>query len=247
MGFFVALTFLTVIPVPLRRQASPEEAGRSLAYFPLVGLVIGYAVEGLDQALGLVLPSSVVNGFLVVALVLVTGAIHLDGFIDTCDGLVAGRTPQQRWEVMRDSRVGSFGVVGAFCLLLLKYASLGALPEPSRTGALVLMPVLGRWAVVCSMFAFPYARPEGLGKVFKEQATWPRVVLATVFALGLSLAFLRLGGVALMLCVGLVALALATLLRYRFAGLTGDTYGAIIEVAEVAALLHAILVPAWSW
>lgn len=247
MGFFAALRFLTVIPLPSRRQAIPEEVGRSLGYFPLVGLLLGLLIMGLDRGLELVLPTSVVSGLLVVVLVLATGAIHLDGFIDTCDGLVAGRTPQQRWEVMRDSRVGAFGVVGACCLLLLKYVSLAGLPESSRMAALVLMPVLGRWAVVCSISAFPYARPEGLGKAFKDGATWPGVALATIIALAASVGFLQLKGLAIMFGVGLVTLTLSLILKRKFAGLTGDTYGAVIEVAEVTAVILAIAIPSWSW
>ncbi|MCX5990995.1 MAG: adenosylcobinamide-GDP ribazoletransferase [Chloroflexi bacterium] len=247
MGFFAALRFLTVIPLPSRRQARPEEVGRSLGYFPLVGLLLGLLIMGLDRGLELVLPTSVVSGLLVVVLVLATGAIHLDGFIDTCDGLVAGRTPQQRWEVMRDSRVGAFGVVGACCLLLLKYVSLAGLPESSRMAALVLMPVLGRWAVVCSISAFPYARPEGLGKAFKDGATWPGVALATIIALAASVGFLQLKGLAIMFGVGLVTLTLSLILKRKFAGLTGDTYGAVIEVAEVTAVILAIAIPSWSW
>ena len=247
MGFFAALRFLTVIPLPSRRQAVPEKVGRSLGYFPLVGLLLGLLIMGLDRGLELVLPTSVVSGLLVVVLVLATGAIHLDGFIDTCDGLVAGRTPQQRWEVMRDSRVGAFGVVGACCLLLLKYVSLAGLPESSRMAALVLMPVLGRWAVVCSISAFPYARPEGLGKAFKDGATWPGVALATIIALAASVGFLQLKGLAIMFGVGLVTLTLSLILKRKFAGLTGDTYGAVIEVAEVTAVILAIAIPSWSW
>ena len=247
MGFFTALRFLTVIPLPSRLQAVPEKVGRSLGYFPLVGLLLGLLIMGLDRGLERVLPVSVVSSLLVVTLVLVTGAMHLDGFIDTCDGLVAGRTPRQRWEIMRDSRVGAFGVVGACCLLLLKYVSLAGLPESSRMAALVLMPVLGRWAVVCSISAFPYARPEGLGKAFKDGATWPGVALATIIALAASVGFLQLKGLAIMFGVGLVTLTLSLILKRKFAGLTGDTYGAVIEVAEVTAVILAIAIPSWSW
>lgn len=245
MGFFTALRFLTVLP--LGRQTRSEVVGRSLVYFPLVGLLLGLLLAGLYWGLEDVLPISVVSGVLLVFLVLITGATHLDGFIDTCDGLVAGKTPQQRWEIMRDSRVGAFGVVGASCLLLLKYASLAGLPESSRMGALVLMPVLGRWAVVGSIAAFPYARPEGLGRAFKDQATWLTVAVATIVALALSVGFLRLTGLAIMFGVGLVTLALSAILKRKFAGLTGDTYGAVIEVGEVTSLILAIALPSWSW
>jgi adenosylcobinamide-GDP ribazoletransferase len=247
VGFFTALRFLTVLPVPLGREAASERVGRSMVYFPFIGLLLGLLLAGLDWALERVLPLSVSSGILLVVLVLVTGATHLDGFIDTCDGMVAGKTPQQRWEIMRDSRVGAFGVVGACCLLLLMYVSLANLPESSRTWALVLMPVLGLWAVVCAIWAFPYARPEGLGRAFKDQATWWMVGVATVVALAVSVATLRLTGLAVMFGVGLVTLLLCVIFKREFAGLTGDTYGAVIVMGELTSLILVIALPSWSW
>lgn len=115
----------------------------------------------------------------------------------------------------------------------------------------MLMPVLGRWSVVCSIFAFPYARPEGLGRAFKDHATWLTVAVATVVALAASFGFLRLTGLAIMLGVGIVTLALSLILNRKFAGLTGDAYGAIIEVGEVTSLILAIALlkalPSWNW
>lgn len=247
MSFFTALRFLTVLPVPLGREPGSERIGRSLVYFPLIGLLLGLLLAGLDWALERVLPVSVSTGIVLVFLVLVTGATHLDGFIDTCDGMVAGKTPQQRWEIMRDSRVGAFGAVGACCLLLLTYVSLANLPETSRVWALVLVPVLGRWAVVCAIWAFPYARPEGLGRVFKNEARWWMVALASVVALAVSVATLRLTGPAVMVGVGLMTLLLCVIFRHKFAGLTGDTYGAVIVMGELTSLILVIALPSWSW
>lgn len=237
MSFLTALEFLTVIPSPRGRRASPADIGRSAGLFPLVGATLGLGLAGLDWLLGLALPPSVVNAGLVVGLILLTGALHLDGFIDTCDGLGGSRAPHERWEVMRDSRVGSFGVAGAICLLLLKYVCLDTLPGSSRLGGLVLMPVLSRWAVVCSIFSFPHARPDGLGRTFKKQTSWSSLMLATLATAVVCLGIFRVSGMALMFGVWLVAMALATFLSHRFAGLTGDTYGAIVEVTEVVALV----------
>ena len=247
MGFFTAMRFLTVLPVPLGREAGSERVGRSLVYFPLIGLLLGLLLAGLDWALERVLPVSVSSGIVLVFLVLITGATHLDGFIDTCDGMVAGKTPEQRWEIMRDSRVGAFGVVGACCLLLLMYVSLANLPETSRAWALVLMPVLGRWAVVGAIWAFPYARPVGLGRVFKDEARWWMVALATGVALAVSVATLRLAGLAIMFGAGLVTLLLCVIFKRKFAGLTGDNYGAVIVMGELTGLILVIALPSWSW
>ncbi len=148
---------------------------------------------------------------------------------------------------MRDSRVGAFGVVGACCFLLLMYVSLTNLPDSSRTWALLLMPVLGRWAVVCAIRAFPYAKPEGLGRAFKDESTWLMVVLATIVALVVAVATLRLTGLAVVLGVGLVMLLLCLIFKQKFAGLTGDTYGAVIVMGELTGLILVIALPSWSW
>ena len=118
----MALQFLTVIP--MRRHFTQREIGRSSVHFPIMGLGIGAALFGLDRLFDLFLPTALGSALLIVALVLLTGANHLDGFMDSCDGMVAGRSPQERLAIMRDSRVGSFGVVGVLCLLLVKYISI---------------------------------------------------------------------------------------------------------------------------
>ena len=247
MGLFTAWKFLTVVPIPLTRTAETRAMGESLVYFPLVGLILGFGLAGLDFGLELVLPPQVVNALLLVAVVVVTGALHMDGLMDTCDGLGSSLTREQRLNAMRDSRVGAFGVAGAICIVLVKYASLAGLPDSVRTSALVLMPTLGRWTVVFALFAFPYVRIEGLGRAFKEQANLLRMLLATALCMAVALASFGPGGLALMLGVGFVALGLALFLRRLFGGLSGDTYGAIVEVSETAALVLAILVPAWRW
>ncbi|GAI09498.1 unnamed protein product, partial [marine sediment metagenome] len=166
MRFLAALQFLTIIPLPWRREVSPEEVGGSIAYFPVVGIIIGLILAGLNWLLGLILPPAIVNVLLIVSLVIISGALHLDGFVDTCDGTVGGKTAEDRWQVMHDSRAGSFGIIGVCCLLLVKYISLNNVPETLLMATLVLMPVVSRWAMVYAIFAYPYARPSGLGKVF---------------------------------------------------------------------------------
>ncbi|HAZ31950.1 MAG TPA: adenosylcobinamide-GDP ribazoletransferase, partial [Dehalococcoidia bacterium] len=102
--------------------------GRSIGYFPLVGLVLGAVLVGIDQLLGLFLPPLLVSALLVVSLILLTGALHLDGLMDTCDGFAVRSSAAERLRVMADSRVGGFGVVGVCCLILLKYISLITMP-----------------------------------------------------------------------------------------------------------------------
>lgn len=241
MKFLAALQFLTIIPLPRRREVSPEEVGRSIDYFPVVGVVIGLILVGLNWLLGLLLPSAVVNGLLIVCLAVISGALHLDGFVDTCDGIAGHKRVEDRWQVMRDSRAGGFGIVGAVLLLLVKYLSLNSVPEPLLMATLVLMPVVSRWAMVYAVFAYPYAKPSGLGKVFKQGASWQRFIRATLTALVVAVVLAQLAGLVIMLGIWVIVIAMAAYLKRKFAGLTGDNYGAINEVAEVGVLILVLL------
>jgi adenosylcobinamide-GDP ribazoletransferase len=245
LGFLIALQFLTSIPVTLKRELSPQQLGRATAYFPLVGLAIGIILAVLAWLLDFILPASVVNVLIIVALVIITGALHLDGFADTCDGLAGYKTVEERWQVMRDSRTGAFGVVGIVLLLLAKYISLNSIPSDLIISALVFMPVVSRWAMVYTIFAFPYARPEGLGTAYKSATRWPQFAVATVITIAVAVAlfflFFSVMGLILIFGIWIITSALAFYFKHKFAGLTGDTYGAINEVAEVMSLVLTIL------
>ena len=255
MALLSAIRFLTSIPLPWGREASREEFVRSVGYYPVVGLLIGLILAGLSWLLGLFLPSAVVNVLLIVALVVISGALHLDGFVDTCDGIGGHKTPEERWQVMHDSRVGGFGVIGACCLLLVKYISLNSVPQPLLMMTLVLMPVISRWAMVYAIFAYPSARPSGLGKERKQATDWPRFIMATLITLALAIGLARLAnityfylaGPAIMLGIWVIVIALGAYFKRRFSGLTGDTYGAINEVAEVCVLILVCLLAHNQW
>ena len=241
MRFLTALNFLTIIPVSWRRDVSPEELGRSLGYFPLVGIVIGLILAGLDWTLDWILPSAVVNVLLIVSLAVISGVLHLDGFADTCDGIAGHKTVEARWQVMHDSRVGGFGIVGVCLLLLVKYVSLNSVPEPLLMTTLIIMPVVSRWAMVYAIFAYPYARPSGLGKVFKQEASWLRFTMATLIALAVAIVLARLAGLIIMAGIWVMVVLMAAYLKRKFSGLTGDTYGAINEVSEVCVLILVLI------
>ncbi len=255
MRFLAALSFLTIIPLPQRLSINQEEVGRSTAYFPVVGIIIGFIVAGLNWLFGLFLPSSVANGLLIVSLVLISGALHLDGFVDTCDGIAGHRTIEDRWRVMHDSRAGAFGIIGVSLLLLIKYVSLNCVPQTLLMATLVLMPVVSRWVMVYAIFTYPYARPEGLGKVFKQGASWQRFAIATIITLAVTIGLARLAninyfylaGLAIIFGTWIIIVAMAAYLKRKFAGLTGDTYGAINEVAELCVLILVCLLAHNQW
>jgi adenosylcobinamide-GDP ribazoletransferase len=245
VSFLAALQFLTSIPVSLKRTLSSEQLGRATAYFPLVGLIIGGILAGLNWLLLYILPASVVNALLIAALVVITGAMHLDGLADTCDGIAGHKTVEERWRVMRDSRTGAFGVVGVALLLLVKYVSLNNIPDDIITAVLIFMPVASRWAMVYAIFAYPYARPEGLGTAYKNATRWPQFTIATIIMVTIAGALVMLfsyTGLLLIPGIVIITMLLAMYLKHKFAGLTGDTYGAINEIAEVTALLLVIII-----
>lgn len=194
---------------------------------------------GLNYALNSILSASVVYALLIITLVILTGAHHFDGFIDTCDGVIAGKSKKERIAIMSDIKVGAFGIVGAILLLLLKYVSLSSAPALQ---ALLLMPTLSRWTMVTCIFAFPYAKSSGMGLAFKRGATWNRLAIATAIALIIAVALLKWWGLALMAVLWLSILGISSYLRSRLGGLTGDNYGAINEIAEVLVLLLLIIV-----
>jgi adenosylcobinamide-GDP ribazoletransferase len=222
------------------------QLGRATAWFPLVGMIIGVILAFVNWLLAYILPTAVVNALLIVALVIVTGALHLDGFADTCDGIAGHKPVEERWKVMRDSRTGAFGVVGVVLLLLVKYISLNNIPAEWMLPTLLFMPAVSRWAMVYAIFAFPYARPEGLGTAYKAATRWPQFTIATVITFALAAVVLfrwfSVIGVLMMAGICIITTLFAFYLKHKFAGLTGDTYGAINEVAETMALVFIIII-----
>ncbi len=242
-----ATRFLSVVPLPGLPQrfdttdnSSPLKLGS--AYFPLVGLLLAFLLYLLQRLCELLhLPSLALAAVLVVALVILTGGLHLDGLMDSCDGLLGGRTPERRLEIMRDSRVGSFGVLGGICVLLLKFALFASVNSRLLTLALFIALPCARWAMVLALRLFPSARPTGLGATFRRSVTTPRLVFAGGVSLLVALVAGHLVGGVLWIVTILVAALLGVWITRLIGGLTGDSYGAIAEVTEVVLLLLLVV------
>ena len=242
MSFLLALQFLTIIPVRTPDVIHPRLMGRAMAWFPVVGLMLGALLALSNWALDILFPPAVSAAVLVATWVGLTGGLHLDGFLDCCDGLLAAKSPAERLEILRDSHVGAFAVVGAVCLLLLKFAALMELPAGIRPAALLVIPALTRAAMVYAARAYPYARPDpGLGQLYRQGLTWRQVALAAATAVAAAGLVLGFTGLALALMVWLLAALIAWWVQRRIPGLTGDVYGAINELTKVGALLFLLL------
>ena len=233
-SFLAALQFLTVAPPLVRRPFTLTELGRSVAWFPLVGVLLGGVLAGWDWLCGLLFRPGVSAALVLICWVLATGALHVDGFLDSCDGLFGGQTPEVRLRIMRDERAGAFAVVGGVLLLLLKYAALSECP--ARTAALLVAPVVGRWGMTFAVIAFPYGRAEGLGRAMKDHAGRTQLVIAGLIAIVAGAAGGWRGLLALLLATAAVWAGARFVLR-RLPGLTGDIYGAFCELSEVLVLL----------
>jgi adenosylcobinamide-GDP ribazoletransferase len=242
MNFLSALGFLTIIPIGKRREAALSLTGSSV-YFPLVGIVIGFILAGIDYGLCRVLPDLLTSAITVAGLLLLTGALHFEGFVDSCDGLFGGHTREQRLEIMRKKNVGAYAVAGGALLLILKFAAIASMPAGmDRFWIIALFPAMSRWGMALVLNLFPYARSEGLGSAFRSNKSFVYMLAAGIIALVTALVFGWVGGIVLLFTAKLVALLMGWGISRTLGGLTGDTYGAINETTEALVLIVAVAI-----
>jgi adenosylcobinamide-GDP ribazoletransferase len=209
-----------------------------MAYYPAIGLLLGLILWAAHWALSLFLPRALGDGLVLLFLVILTGALHLDGLADTLDGLAAGKAPEERLRIMKDHRVGTFGAVGLILVLGLKFLALHSLLTQDVGKALLAALTLSRWSMVQLTYRAPYARREGgLGLPFKENLKKREMVLATLTSLAVSLFVFRFWGAILWLGVGVVTLLFQSFFEKKIGGITGDILGAANETNEVFALI----------
>ena len=234
---WVAIGCLTIVPFGLRGEVQERELGGSFLWFPLVGLLIGIALAGVYAVASCLVPPMVAGACVLLAWILITGAIHLDGVGDLCDGLYGGRTPAERLRIMKDPHLGTMAVVGLSTLLLTKWTLLSSLPRAAMIPALLLTPCLGRYAMVCLGTTLPYARPgPGTAAAFVRSAQ-PRVLIGTT-AMVLGVAWWLEGWIGLGCVVASIALSLLlrSVFRRTLGGIAGDALGAAGEATELLLL-----------
>lgn len=231
-----AIQLLTRIPIPY--QIDIKDFGKSMAFFPVVGLLLGLILVIVNLALSPFLPRILTDVLLIVTLILVTGAFHLDGFADTIDGFYGGRSKEEILKIMRDAQIGAMGVVGLICLLGLKVVALYEIPEFLKNISLLIMPVTGRWMMVLSGALSTYARPSGgLGESFTNRVGLKDFVYAGFLPVILIAWLLQIKGAILILLVMVFTLGLISYVKRKIDGMTGDTLGFVNEIIEVMALL----------
>ncbi len=238
-AFLVALGFLTRIPVPSAGDNfTSHSLSRSTVFFPVVGGIIGAVNAGLYLILEPFLPMAVVAVFLVAVPIFISGGIHFDGLLDSCDGLFSGRSRERSLEIMRDSRVGSMGVIAGILNVMLRYSVLIELSGSVLPWLLITQAITGRWVMSLALHLFPYARKEGgLGQSFAEGKQITYVILSSLLAVLVIGLVHGVAGILISLTVGGLSLLLAIWVVRKIGGLTGDVYGALNEVSENVFLL----------
>jgi adenosylcobinamide-GDP ribazoletransferase len=236
-----AVVFLTRIPLPVAVGA--EDVARAARWFPLVGALLGCVAAAIGAALAewSRLPPVMVALALVSLGAWVTGSIHLDGLADTADGFCGGRSCEDVLRIMRDPAVGSFGVVALVLVITTKVAAIASLLErQSVSPVLIVAPTLSRWTVVVLGARLPYARPEGgLGQAV-TQRHFGDVVWATAIAAVVTIAAVGQNAVVPWAVAVLVSAAVGRMAARRIRGVTGDVFGASIEVTETIVLVVGV-------
>ena len=283
-GLRSAIGFLTILP--LAPSGAPGSLVSARGWFPLVGLLLGLILASLEilRMLMLQAGSSGWYGYaplpvtypvfpdytillwsvlLVVILVALTRALHLDGFMDSCDALLGGFDRERRLAILRDPNVGAFAVIGVVCLLLIKVLTIAELPPAIlvppgiavlppegwsvRIPMLLLFPCLSRWAMLLTMELHPYVRSNGIGTAFfdgeQRRVRW-QLILGFVFTLVVSVTLAGMVGLVLLAAACAVSWGIGAWATRLLGGVTGDIYGAVNELTEVVVLLMALMLMA---
>jgi len=241
MGFYIALLFLTRLPLP---QVIFEENqfASAIPFFPMVGIIIGGFLATIQFIGRNFLPVRAMAALLVLFNAAITGGMHLDGFADTMDGLFCGKDRETKLEVMRDSLTGAYGVMGITMVFLLKYAFLSSISDDYILYALVSFPLLSRWMMAFSILFFPYGREKGLGKVFTNYKSPGIYYIVSILVFGVMYLIAGMEGIIVALVTLIMAVIFIRYITAELGGMTGDTYGALNEFCEIIVLLVFVII-----
>lgn len=237
-SFLIALQFLTRIPVGRGLHINDASLGHSILYYPLVGFLIGVLLSTLALLLSYA-PDTVVAAIILAAWVWLSGGLHLDGLADCADACVGGLGDRQRsFQILKDPAAGPIAVMVLILVLLMKWVAVTVLLQQNNLICLMLTPLLGRTAILILMLSTPYVSPKGLAEKLMQNlpfadARW--VVLISLIFAGLMIGWPNV------LLAGIVLLWVRYAAVLRLGGVTGDVYGAAVELVETSALLAVVL------
>ena len=238
--FWIALQFLTVLPINLKTMPNAKQNGQAILFYPFVGLLIGLILFALSLVLAK-LPILLIASIILVLWIWLTGGLHLDGLADTADAWVGGfGDPERTLKIMKDPTCGPIGVLSLIIVCLLKFAALYVLIEQHLNVFLVLVPMLGRSVALFLFLTTTYVRDKGLGRSMTDFL--PKTIAWIVFVITLSLLYLfKWYGLAVLISFLLSVVYLRFIFIKRIGGVTGDTIGAAIELLETNTLITFVV------
>jgi cobalamin 5'-phosphate synthase/cobalamin synthase len=240
--FLTALAFLTRIPV---RHASytPEAIGRSAAMFPAVGALLGFAEMMVLWVCRQAMLPTLTATVIVLAGIVLTGALHLDGLADMSDGFGGGRTRDDVLRIMRDHQIGTYGAIALIMTLLMQISAIAILIDRDVAGRfLVIAPAASRWGMVLLGRRLPYARPDaGLGRALTDHVRDRDLWESTALALAITIVVARWSGLVSLALTLAVSVAIGLVCSRRIGGVTGDTLGANAVLCETIVLVAAVV------
>ncbi|MEM7276824.1 MAG: adenosylcobinamide-GDP ribazoletransferase [Pseudomonadota bacterium] len=239
--FLLALQFMTRLPVNPGSAFSEENFLASVRHYPLVGLFVGLLNAGIFVAANALFPTVVAVLVTISVSILMTGAFHEDGLADMFDGIGGGSNKERALQIMKDSRIGVFGMTALAMVLALKTSALVSMPPALLVLALVVAHAASRWSSVIAIASSRYVRDEGTAKPVAEGISHPALLFASAVGLAPFLAFWLIGHGALALpaLTGLLIAHLATRIFYqrKINGYTGDCLGALQQISELGVYL----------
>lgn len=236
-SFILMLQFLTKLPINIEINADEEILRKGMVYFPLTGLVIGILNAAVYMLFSTILSSTLSAIIVTLFNVCLTGAFHLDGLADTCDGIYSSRNRERMLEIMKDSRIGTNGAAAIFFDLTLRIALLSSMKGPDTVKAILAASILSRTILVFLSYISVYARKEnGLGNLFIGKITMKSNSIALSMATALSLLILGWKALIITASVILIMTLYQKYIKSKIGGMTGDTLGAAAELTEVLVL-----------
>lgn len=247
-SFIIALQFLTRLPTPQLNEIKEQEIGHSLAWYPLVGLIIGGLLIGFSFLLNNIagsISNSLHAALLLSFWILISGALHLDGLADSADAWLGGYGSKEKTlAIMKDPTSGPAAIVILILVLLTKFTALQSIIENNEWLVLLFAPLLARGIMLLLFQTTSYVRPGGLGEALAKHNShmigWILILILTAACVFL----MNLKGIIILIAISTVFLLLRSLMKKRIGGITGDTAGAMIELIELTVLVSALFVPA---
>jgi adenosylcobinamide-GDP ribazoletransferase len=233
------LQFFTSIPVPINMDCDEKDFGKGLVFAPLVGLIIGLILYLVYKGLSLFLPVNIICALLIIAYIVLTGGLHLDGLGDTFDGLFSNRPKERILEIMRDSRVGTNAVLALISIILLDYVMLTEFNTNSlMIKALLLFPVAGRIGSLMGAGISVYARKnDGLGKSFIDHCAKKEMFFGGILSILIFFIIHGVNGVLMAVIMLLTACVITKIFTAKIDGATGDILGAVCELNQTVFLV----------